>query len=135
MKLKIVIAVGFFALFGLMNQPFVPMPVRITTYNLAYMPSILASGLTYWYYDSTMVAKHTLLTTAAKSVIAWHATTTTAFYGQLTAASIWSTELEEYWNNNGNQTCVTILPLSVGPNFVVSLFEFQVIRGGIHKAS
>ena len=128
MKSKFVIALGFFALFGLMNQPFIPVPVRITTYSLAYLPSILASGSTYWYYDSTMEAKHTVLTTAAKSVVAWHATLSTAYYGQLAAASFWSTELKEYWNNNVNQTCVEILPVSVAPNFVISLLEFQVLR-------
>ena len=130
MKLKLVLAVGFFALFGFINQPFVPVPVRMTTYSLAYIPSILASGLTYWYYDSTMEVQHTVLTTAAKSVLAWHAILSTTYYGQLTAASFWSTELVEYGNNNGNQTCVTFLRLSVvGPNLLVSIFEFQVIRG------
>ena len=129
MKLKLVIAVSFFAFFGLMNKPFIPVPVRMTTYSLAYIPSILSSGMIYWYYDSTMEAKHTVLTTAAKSVVGWHSTLSTTFYGQLTIASIWSTEIEEYWNNNGNQTCVTILPSSiVGPTFLVSLFEFQVIK-------
>ena len=128
MKLKLVIAVGFFALFGLMNQPFIPVPVRMTTYALALIPSAVASGLTFWYYDSTMEAKHTVLTTAAKSAVGWHATASTTYYGQLTIASIWSTDLEEYWNNNGNQTCGTIIGFSVGPTFIVSLFEFQVIR-------
>ena len=128
MKSKVVIALGFFALFSLINQPFMPVPVRVTTYTLAYLPSILASGLTYWYYDNTMEAKHTVLTTAAKSVFAWHALLSTTYYGQLTAASFWSTELEEYWNNNGYQTCVEMLPVIVAPSFVFSLLEFQVLR-------
>ena len=128
MKLKLVIAVGFFALFGLMNQPFMPVPVRITTYSLAYLPSIMASGLAYWYYDSTMEAKHTVLTTAAKSVVAWHSALSTTYCSQLAAASFWSSELEEYWNNNVNQTCVEMLPVIVAPSFVLSLLEFQVLR-------
>ena len=128
MKTKFIIALGFFALFGLMNQPFMPVPVRITTYSLAYLPSILASGLTYWYYDSTMEAKYTVLTTAAKSVVAWHAILSTTYYGQLAAASFWLSELEEYWNNHSNQTCVEMLSVSVAPTFAVSCVEFQVLR-------
>ena len=129
MKSKFVIALGYFALFSLMNQPFMPVPIRVTTYSLAYLPSAMASGLTYWYYDNTMEAKHTVLTTAAKSVFAWHALLSTTYYGQLTAASFWSTELEEYWNNNGNQTCVEMLPVSLMPTVVFSILEFQVLRG------
>ena len=129
MKLKLVLAVGFFALFGFMNQPFVPVPIRMTTYSLVYVPSILASGLTYWYFDSTIEAKNTILTTAAKSVVGWYATEITGYYGQLIIASIWSTELEEYWNSNDNLTCGTFLAASIiGPNLLVSLTEFQVIR-------
>ena len=129
MKLKLVIAVVPIAIFGLMNQPFVPVPVILTAYSVAYMPSILASGLTYWYYDNTMEAKRTVLTTAAKSVVGWHAALSTTYYGQVNTALIWSSELEEYWNNNENQTCVTILPISVvGPTFLVSVLEFQVLR-------
>ena len=128
MKLKFVIGLGLIVLFGLMNQPFMPVTARITTYSLAYLPSILASGLTYWYYDSTMEARHTVLTTATKSVFAWHATFSTTYYGQLIAASFWSTELEEYWNNNSNQTCVEYLSVSVAPTFILSVVEFQVLR-------
>ena len=128
MKRNLVIALGFIVLFGFMNQSFMPVPVRITAYSLALMPSVMASGLTYWYYDSTMEAKHTVLTTAAKSVIAWHSIVIITYYGQLTAALIWSTELEEYWKNHGNQTCVTISAVSFGPTFMISLIEFQVIR-------
>ena len=128
MKLNLVIALGFIALFGLMNQSFMPVPVRITAYSLALMPSVLASGLTYWYYDSTIEAKQTVLTTAAKSVIAWHAIVIATYYAQLSTGLIWSAELEDYWNNHGNQTCVTITALSVGPTFMISLIEFQVLR-------
>lgn len=128
MKLKILVALGFFTLFGFVNQPFVPVPWRMTSYFFAYIPSILASGLTYWYYDNTIETKCTLLTTAAKSVIAWHGTLSSINYGKLTVISLWSTELEEYWNNNGNHSCITILPLIVGPTFLVSIAEFQVLR-------
>ena len=126
--MKLVIAVGFFALFGLINQPFVPVPVRITVYSLVFPPSMLASAIIYWYYDSTIEVKHTVLTTAAKSVVAWHAVFATSYYGQITTMSFWLTELEDYWNNTANYTCITILPLCVGPTFFVSLLEFQVIR-------
>ena len=129
MKLKLVIAVGLFAFFGLINQPFVPVPVRITDYCLVYPLSMLASGLTFWYYDSTMEVKHTILTTAVKTVIVWHTIMLTTYYGQLTTASMWSSELEEYWNNTVNQTCGTTLPsTAVGLTLHVSIFEFQVIR-------
>ena len=128
MKLKLVIAVGFFALFGLINQPFVSVPVRITTYSLVYPPSMLASAIIYWYYDSTMEAKQTVLTTAAKSVVAWHAVFATSYYGQITTMSFWSTELEDYWNNTANYTCITILPLCLGPTFFVSLSYPRVIK-------
>ena len=129
MKLKLVLAVVFFVLFGFMNQPFVPVPVRMTTNSLVYLPSILASGLTYWYFDSIMEAKRTILTTAAKSVVGLYATQITVYYGQLITASMWSSELEEYWNNNDNHTCGTFIHISViGPNLLVSITEFQVIR-------
>ena len=125
MKLKIVIALGFFALFGLINQPFIPVPVRITAYSIVYPPSLLASGVIYWYYDSTMEAKHTVLTTAAKSIVAWHGIFSTTYYGQLFSMSFWSLD---YWNNTANYSCITIVPLFTGPTFLVSLVEFQVIR-------
>ena len=128
MKLKLVIALIFFVLFSLINQPVVPVPVMMTTYFLAYLPSMLATGMTFWYYDSTMETKYTVLTTAAKSVIAWHATFSTIYYGQLTVISFWSTEYQEYWNNNSNHTCVSILPLSIGPTFLLSILEFQILR-------
>lgn len=128
MKLKHVIPVGFLALFSLINQPFMPVPVMMTTYLLAYIPSVLATGMTYWYYDSTLETKYTVLTTAAKSVIAWHATFSTLYYGQLTVISVWSTEYQEYWNTNSNNTCLSILSLSVGPTFLLSILEFQILR-------
>ena len=53
----------------------------------------------------------------------------TTNYGQLVTASIWSTDLQKYWNNTGNQTCETILPYRVvSLSLIVSIFEFQFIK-------
>ena len=68
MKPIVLVMLGLFTLFGAMNVPGVPVPVRTVTHTLVFIPSITASCLTYWYYASLSEAKYTVMTTATKSL-------------------------------------------------------------------
>ena len=71
--LKITIAVYFFVLLGLIIIVDTPVPVRrILAYSLLYIPSLFASVMVYWFYDSFPERRYTILTSAAKFVVVWH---------------------------------------------------------------
>ena len=76
--LKITIAVYFFVLLGLIIIVDTPVPVRILAYSLLYIPSLFASVMLYWFYDSFPEHRYTILTSAAKFVVVWHMIFSTA---------------------------------------------------------
>ena len=88
MRPKLIVAIGFLTIFSLINISSVPVPARILTCSFALIPSLFASGVTYWYYESTPEAKYTVLTTSAKYVVGWHAVLSATMVAQLTAGYI-----------------------------------------------
>ena len=129
MKPKLIVVVGFITIFNLINIPSVPVPARLSTYSLALIPSLFASGVTYWYYDSTPEAKYTVLTTLAKSVVGWHSVLSASLVVQVTAGYIWQDNLEKNWKeNNYCINCEFIPSFSIVPTLGTAMLEFQVLR-------
>ena len=80
MNLRQVMFVGYIFFFVLINVPVVYPIVRLTTYSMLLLPSIILSGLVYIFYDSVPIEKYSLLTTAAKSIVVWHIVMTLSTY-------------------------------------------------------
>ena len=128
--LKITTTAYIFVLFGLIIIVDPPVPVKILAYSLVYIPSLFASVMLYWFYNSFPESRYTILTTAAKSVVVWHAIFSAAFSFELTVGSIWKTGLEEYMKNNDNIniTCINFPSFLAAPTLAFSLSEFQLLR-------
>ena len=73
--------------------------------------------------------QYTLLTTAAKSVVAWHMFYTASTYGYVIYSSFFLENLKESWEENGNITCYQNpagLKLNLYP--VTAILEVQLLR-------
>ena len=129
MKPKLIVALGFLTIFSLVNIPSVPVPARISTYSLALIPSLFASGVTYWYYESTPEVMCTVLTTSAKSVVGWHSVLSASLVFQITAGYIWQDNLGKHWkDNNDSINCALIPSFSLTPTLGIAMLELQVFR-------
>ena len=83
----------------------------------------------YEYYSSFPVMKYTLLTSAAKSVVAWHMFYTASSYGYVIFSSLFLEDLKNRWETDGNITCYQNpagLKLVFYP--VTAILEFQILR-------
>lgn len=130
MKFKLVIALSFIAISGMVNLPFVPAPVRIIHLSLANIPSMLASGVSFWYYHNFPEAKYTVLTTAAKSVVVWHTVVSLTVYFDISTYHIFWNELEADLSVNASRTSICPVTSILVSNtiFTSAVLEFQVLR-------
>ena len=83
----------------------------------------------YNYYSNIPLLRYTLLTSAAKSVVAWHMFYTASSYSYLIFSSFWLEDLKERWKTNGNVTCYQNpagLKLVLHP--LTAILEFQILR-------
>ncbi len=86
-------------------------------------------GSIFEYYSSTPMMQYTLLTSAAKSVVAWHMFYTASTYGYVLYSSFFLKNLKESWEENGNITCYQNpagLKLNLYP--VTAILEVQLLR-------
>jgi hypothetical protein len=130
MKFKLVLALSFIAISGMVNLPVVPAPVRIIHLSLANIPSILASGVSFCYYHKIPEAKYTVLTTAAKSVVVWHTVVSLTVHFEISTYHLFWNWLEVDLGINGSRTsiCPATLTLVSNTMFISAVLEFQVLR-------
>ena len=126
-KTTVVLILCSVTLIGIANVPGAPLPLRMGIYTLTSIPSILAGCVTYYYYDSVPESHQSLLTSAAKSVVAWHTIFGASSYTYLIYDSIFWTQVKEDWDENGNETCNWI-PTLVSLNVANAALEFQLLR-------
>ena len=73
MKVKLVGFLVLIVILGLFNTPGIPIPVRLTFYSVMLAGSTLASATAYYYFSSIPETQYSLLVSASKSFIVWHA--------------------------------------------------------------
>ncbi len=129
MEPKCFILIGFSVLFLIINLPEISLTLKVLAYSVTMFPSIVASCITYYYYACIPVTQYTLLTSAAKSVIAWHAVFSASIYTYTFVATVYWKELQDSWNTDGNFTCY-LSPvgsmLELYP--ATAIAEFQLLR-------
>ena len=129
MEPKQFILIGFSVLFLIINLPEIFLALKVVTYSVTIFPSIVASCITYYYYACIPDTQYTLLTSAAKSVIAWHAVLSVSVYTYLSVATIYWEELLDSFNTDGNFTCY-LSPLGSMLELypATAIAEFQLLR-------
>ncbi len=129
MESKQFIVIGFIVLFLIINLPGISLVIKGVVYSVTMLSSILAFCITYYYYACIPVTQYTLLTSAAKSVIAWNLLFSVSTYTYSAIATVYWDELQESWNTDGNDTCylspvgsmLTLYPAT-------AIAEFQLLR-------
>ena len=127
MESKRIVALGFVLLFGLVNIPGIALTVRMSCYSLVIIPSCLASCLIFSYYYNIPDTQHSLLTTGALSVVAWHLLVSVSTFLYLVVCSIFWDEVMEKFHTDGQKMC-SLTPFLVLPYFSFSVLWFQALR-------
>ena len=104
MNLKYITLITSFAVFGIVLLPGVPIPVRMTITTVMYIPSIFASGSSFYYYHKIPESRYSLLTTSAKSVVAYHMITSTSIYVR-DMLMLLSESYKQSWETIPNEKC------------------------------
>ena len=127
MKFQKVLVFGAIALFVIVNRPTAPVPIRMLIYVLFSILSLTASALLFYYYMRVPESQISLLTTAAKSVLASHMASIMALYGYLIFYSMFLEDVEQDWKKNSEESCYWPMS-SISVNFMFSLVVFQLLR-------
>ena len=104
MNLKYITLITSFAVFGIVLLPGVPIQVRMTITTVMYIPSIFASGSSFYYYHKIPESRYSLLTTSAKSVVAYHMITSTSIYVR-DMLMLFSESYKQSWETIPNEKC------------------------------
>ena len=127
MDKKYICALSFVIILAAINLPMIPGTIRIVSYSLLSVPSLGTSGMLFHYYDSVPDTQTSLMTTAAKSIIAWHMLQTASTYAYVAVSHVMADEMTTFWEMDSQLMC-TLTPWLNGPYFAAAVLEFQVMR-------
>ena len=94
---------------------------------MTFIPSLISSFLIFWFYLNIPDDRKSLLTTGAKSVIAWHTLVSVIIFLYFAASSILSEEVIALWDEDSQLMC-NLTPLITLPYFATAVCEFHLLR-------
>ena len=94
---------------------------------MTFIPSLISSFLIFWFYLNIPDDRKSLLTTGAKSVIAWHTLVSVIIFLYFAASSILSEEVKALWDEDSQLMC-SLTPFIALPYFATAVCEFHLLR-------